>query len=136
MSMSETPDQISWRHVLPILVSISGMMLIGLSFVWPRMFPAQAAWSDEKAEAYQAASADLHRLSMQTGAAAPENQTRAAQEQLADAEANYAALRTELEDARSRPARIAIILRYSGILFAVVGSIWTVASRDKKQDYA
>ena len=131
--MNETPDRISWRHVLPILLSITGMLLIGLSFVWPRMFPPQAAWPDDKAEAYQAASAELHRLSIQTGTAAPENQTRAARDQLADAQANYATLRTELDDVRSRPARIGIILRYSGILLAVVGSIWTIASRHNKQ---
>lgn len=133
MSTNKTPAKISLRDAFPLLLLSAGLLLIGMSFVWLAMKPSHRAWPDDKAEAYQAASAELHRLSIQTGATAPENQTRAARDQLADAQANYAALRTELDDVRSRPARIGIILRYTGILLAVVGSIWTIASRHKKQ---
>jgi hypothetical protein len=130
MSTNEMPARVSWAHVSATLLLMIGLMLIGLSFVWPTMASSQSAWPNEKAEAYQAASANVHRLSMQMAGRTPQDQTRAHHEELANAQTNYAALRTELDEARIRPARIATILRYSGILLAAGGAVWLFARRE------
>ncbi len=112
-------------------LTLVGLVLIALSVVWPKVATGRRGWTDEKALAYQSASAELHRLSMQTAATEPENQTRALHENLADAELKYAELRAELDAARARPARIATILRYAGIAILAAGILGLVAKRGR-----
>ena len=130
MPASETASKTSWFDLSAMLLLLAGLLLIALSVVWPRVFTGRSGWTDEKALAYQAASAEVHRLSMQAATGAPENQTRAHQEELADAESKYAALRAELDTARGRPARIVAMLRYGGILLLVAGALGLLARRD------
>jgi hypothetical protein len=101
---------------------LTGILLVVLSFAWPMMSTSRSGWTDEKAVEYQAASADMHRLSMRAGSTAPENQTRTTQNDLADAKAKYATLRSELDSARSQPAWPARGLLVAGVLL-IVGSM-------------
>jgi predicted negative regulator of RcsB-dependent stress response len=111
------------RDSLVAITLLSGLVMVLLSFVWPAISIGQSAWSDEKAAEYQSASADVHRLSMQAGSAAPEDQSRAQQDALADAQSKYASLRAELDAAREQPARFAKVIRYAGIVLLVGGLI-------------
>jgi hypothetical protein len=60
---------------------------------------------------------------MQAGSAAPESQSRALQDALADAQSKYASLRAELDAAREQPARFATAIRYAGIVLLIGGLI-------------
>lgn len=128
MSTNEAVLRIAWREVLswPNLLATSmvltGFALVALSLLGTTVSTGRYGWTDEKAVAYQAASADLHRLSMKAAGTAPEDHTRALQERLVDAQTKYAGLRGELDAARARPAIIASIMRYGGILFAAAGA--------------
>jgi hypothetical protein len=131
MSKTETNDRSYWPITAGASLLVLGLVLIAVSLVWPSVSNASSGWTDEKAEAYQSASAELHQLSMQMAATPAEDQTRARQDALAAAQSKYAALRAELDEARSRPARIAAILRYSGIFLAVVGTLLLWNAREK-----
>jgi hypothetical protein len=127
----KTNDRSSWSITPGASLLVIGLVLIALSVAWPKLSNGSPSWSDEKAESYQAASAELHQLSMQMAGTPAEDQTRARQDALAAAHTKYAALRAELDEARSRPARIATILRYSGILLAMVGTLLLWTAREK-----
>jgi len=119
------PRQDAWA----ILVLLLGFALIALSIIWPSVTSGKSAWTDEKAVAYQAASAKVHSLSMQSAGMEPENQSREFHEKLADAQLQYGDLRAELDAARSRPARIATVLRYAGVLLSAAGVLALLAKR-------
>jgi hypothetical protein len=130
MAMSEAAATLSWRAAIAMLLLLTGLACIALSLVWPAVATGRSAWSDEQAVAYQAASAEVHRLSMHAAATAPEKQTRALHDELNKAEATYRDLRAELDAARSRPSRIAKILRIGGALLLAGGIVGLVAKRD------
>ncbi|MEX0612400.1 MAG: hypothetical protein WD738_12000 [Pirellulales bacterium] len=127
MSTSDTAVKLSWRDGSAMFLLLTGLVLIALSVIWPKVSSGRSAWTDEKALAYQSASAELHRLSMQAAGTEPENQTRELQDKLAGAESKYAELRAELDAVRGRPARIATVFRYVGIVLLVGGVLALVA---------
>jgi hypothetical protein len=123
MSETDKNDRYFWQVASGALLLMIGLALVALSLAWPRLSDGSSTWTNEKAEAYQAASAEVHQRTMQMAATPPEEQTRANKEALADAQTTYAGLRAELDDARTRPARLATILRFGGILLAISGAI-------------
>jgi len=95
---TETPAVQVWRgETWAALALLAGLLCVALSVAWPAISNGQSSWSDEKAVAYQEASAKVHELSMQAGSTAPEEQSHAMHEQLADAQ------RGQL-DAQAEPA--------------------------------
>ena len=131
MSTREAAKGFAWYHVTAMVILLSGLGLVALSLFWPRVFAGKSGWTQEQASKYQAASADVHRLSMQAGSTPPEDQTRSLQNELAKAQAEYGALRDELDAARARPGRIAAILRYLGIALAVGGALALAAKSNR-----
>jgi hypothetical protein len=131
MSTTESAERFAfaWREASAMFLLLAGLGLIALSLVWPAISSGPSAWTDEKALAYQAASAKVHSLSMQAAGTGPEQQTRELHDKLADAQTKYVDLRAELDAARSQPARLATILRYSGILLLAAGVIALLAKR-------
>ena len=105
MSTPEAAKGFSWFHAAAMVVSIIGLALVALSLFWPRVFAGPSGWTDEKAAKYQAVSAEVHRLTMQVSSTPTENQARTLQNEWADAQADYGALRAELDAARARPSR-------------------------------
>ena len=131
MSTIEAAERFSfpWRDAAAMVLLFSGLGLIALSMVWPSVSSGSVGWTDDKALAYQAASGEVHSLSMQAAATEPEKQTREFHEKLADAQSKYVELRAELDAARGRPARIATILRYAGIVLLAVGVVALLLKR-------
>jgi uncharacterized membrane protein len=136
MSNTETNDRSDWPILAGATLLVLGLALVVMSLVLPNLSRGSSGWSEEKAESYQAASAELHRLSMQMAGIAAEDQTRARQDALAEAQTKYANLRAELDAARSRPARIATILRYAGIFLAAAGTLLLWNAREKTSSNA
>jgi hypothetical protein len=98
-----------------------GILLLAVSFFWPGQSLSRSAWSPEQAKAYQAASVKLHGLSQETVAAAGSNNDKANREKLAQAEAEYKAIRSQLDSAIDRPKYITYALRIFGSLLAIAG---------------
>ena len=98
-----------------------GILLLAVSFFWPSQSVSRSAWSPEQAKAYQAASVKLHGLSQETVAAAGSNNDKANREKLARAEAEYNAIRSQLDSAIDRPKYITYAMRIFGSLFAIAG---------------
>src|SRR5829696_2962889 len=109
--------QSAWAAILLAL----GILLFVVSFIWPGRSASRAAWSNEQAKAYDAASIKLHSLSQETVAAAGANNEKALRSKVAQAEAEYKVLRSQLDSAIERPKYITLALRVFGTLMAVAG---------------
>jgi hypothetical protein len=98
-----------------------GILLLAVSFFWPGQSVSRAAWSIEQAKAYQAASLKLHSLSQETVAKAGSDKDKALREKFVEAEAEYKAIRSQLDSAIDRPKHITRAIRIAGSLMAIAG---------------
>jgi Flp pilus assembly protein TadB len=112
----------AWRQVLAAVLLIAAIGLIGWSFVLPSASSRRAAWSQEQALEYQAASIKLHSLSHEFAHEARKGNEEALRPALDKADAEFEALRAELESAMGRPRRVVWLLRFGGVLLAAGGA--------------
>ena len=114
------PSSFNWRKSLAALLVLAGVGVIALSFFSPGKTSQRHAWTDTQAQLYQASSAKLHALSHQLAQASPD-QRQAVENELSKAQADYDALRHDLESAIERPNQVAWFLRIAGLLCIAVG---------------
>jgi hypothetical protein len=105
---------------LSALLIAAGVGVIAISFVWPTRATQRRAWSMEQAKQYKAAAGKLHSLSHEI-THADANREAAVRQELNTAQAEYDALRRDLDAALSRPRRWAWIMRSAGILAICIG---------------
>jgi hypothetical protein len=108
--------------ILSGLLVIVGLVLFTVSFVWPGSSSRTSAWSADQAKEYQAASANLHRLSHEYARTAGTDEAKKVRAELEKARTDFDGLSDELESAISRPKRIAILMRIGGVALAVAGA--------------
>ena len=101
MTDSEPEWKLDWRAALPATPLIVGIVIVVLSLFWPKG-ASQSSWSPEQAKKYQAASVELHGLSHSMAHAKPDEQA-ALNKKLQQAEADYKAIRSQLDSAIDRP---------------------------------
>lgn len=111
---------------------VCGLALLLVSFAWSGKSASRAAWSEEQAKAYQSASIKLHDLSQVTAAGAGSNNDKTNREKLAKAEADYKAIRSQLDSAIDRPTYITYAMRIAGSLMAIAGL--TLINLDRRSD--
>lgn len=116
------------RWLASVLIC-AGVLMIGASLLLPEQSLARSGWSDEQAVQYQAAAANLHRLSHEAAEASPGEQAEAIRRELDEAQAKYNHLRTELDAARGLTGRVTKTLRLLGVALALVGVVLTLTSR-------
>jgi hypothetical protein len=121
MADNEQPKQPAPQSSLAAVFLAGGILLLAVSFFWPGQSVSRAAWSPDQAKAYQAASVKLHSLSQETVTTPGSNNNKANREKLAQAEAEYKAIRSQLDSAIDRPKYITYALRILGSLFAITG---------------
>ena len=129
MATTDSPVERSRCRAWPVVALSLGISLVGLSLVWPNISGGRANWTEEQALAYQAASARLHELSHGHGDRSAGAVTEPVHPEMQKAQREYDGLRAQLDAARERPAQIATILRYAGILVAVAGIFRLAADR-------
>jgi hypothetical protein len=112
-----------WRTCVAFITLLVGVILVCLSLVWAHLVTGRTAWTEEQALAFQSASSKLHSLSHDFTHAAEHGNTETVRPELDKAQARFAELNAQLESARDRPARIATILRFTGLLIAVTGGV-------------
>lgn len=123
MASSEQETQRAPQPIGAASLLIGGILLVLASFFWPGQSSSRAAWSNEQAKAYDAASVKLHSLSQETVAAAGSNDEKALRAKVARAEAEYKVLRSQLDSAIDRPKHITLTLRIVGTLMAIAGLV-------------
>jgi hypothetical protein len=116
------PAKQSAGQSLALTLVICGLASFAISFIWPNQATSRANWSTEDAKAYQSASVKLHALSHESVHAAGTKNEKAIREKLDQAEAEYNALRGELDSAIERPKQIRIALRVAGLLSVAGGA--------------
>src|SRR5687767_6464921 len=116
MLLAPPASKFGWSRSLAAVLIVIGLAMIVASFVLPVASSRRAAWSDEQARQYQAASIKLHSLAHEAVHAAESNGDAAVQGELKKAQAEYDVIRGELESAMGRPKRLAWLLRIGGVL--------------------
>jgi hypothetical protein len=122
MSNPQPVSKRNWQVAWAAMLIVAGIGAIATSFVWPGKASRLSGWSNEQAQLYQAASTKLHSL-LHEIAKAPADRKQGVQDQLKSSQAEYDALRSELESAMSRPRHLSWILRTFGALLVVGGGI-------------
>jgi hypothetical protein len=121
MTDNEPERKLDWRAALPAMPLIVGIVFVLLSLFWPNG-ASQSSWSPEQAKKYQSASVELHGLSHSMAHAKPDEQA-ALNKKLQQAEADYKAIRSQLDSAIDRPGRISVVLRWTGIALMAIGGL-------------
>lgn len=111
------------RLAVPYILLSGGVALILFSFMLPARLLSQSNWTPEQAKQYQAASLKLHSLSHASLHSTPEADREAQQNQLKQADADYQAIRSQLDSATKRPKNIAFAMRILGAGLLIVGGI-------------
>ena len=109
-------------HLPPIAVA-AGMFLLALSVAWPHV-TGRPEWTEQRAGLLAQAAADVHRLSHSHAHAedhADETDQGDKTNELAAAKQRWERSRAMLQQARSQPAKIARLLKWTGILCSLLG---------------
>ncbi len=116
-----------------IALIIAGMLMLLASICWPRLQPAEDAWSEEQAVEQSNASTNLHQMAHRAGISVSSierskdadevKQRRKAEvmEELEAAQQRFATSRQTLDDVRSRRQSRPIFMRWIGIGLMLVG---------------
>ena len=83
-----------------------GIIALALSLFWPGEVAGHGSWSLGQAKAYQDASIKLHSLSQQGVAAAGSEKEKSIRQNLAKAETEFKALKSDLAAGLYHPKRI------------------------------
>lgn len=118
----EQREPLDLRLILCGLLVVLGLVLFAISFVWPAFSTRSASWSTEQAVEYQAASANLHRLSHEYARTAGTEKSRQVRAELDKAQSDFATLSGDLESAIARPKRLAWYLRIGAALLVAAGA--------------
>jgi hypothetical protein len=110
-----------WPILCGLLV-IVGLVLFAVSFVWPGSSTRNSAWSTDQAVEYQAASANLHRLSHEYARTAGTDEAQKVRAELEKARKDFDGLSTDLESAIARPKRLAMFLRIGACALVLIGA--------------
>jgi len=111
------------RH-LPLIVLGLGIILVGLSVVWPRII-ADAFWNDGQASEHAEASAELHHLSHARAHAADhgaEGKEEHKAGSLAEARERYERSQAALQQAQGYLRGSTWLLRWAGGICALLGA--------------
>ncbi len=111
------------RLVVPYILLVGGVALVLFSFMLPTKLLSQSGWTPEQAKRYQDASLKLHSLSHASLHSTPEADREAQQRELNQADADYQAIRRQLDSATNRPKNIAFAMRLVGGGLLIVGGI-------------
>jgi hypothetical protein len=99
-----------------------GLIVVILSFLPVGPMASHGSWSQQQAQAYQAASATLHELSNKYASEAMAGDTRSTRAEVERAKARFDEFKTQLETAQNRPRLVAWAMRLGGALLAAVGA--------------
>ena len=119
----EPREPLNLRPILCGLAVILGLILFAASFIWPKSSTRSANWSTEQAVEYQAASANLHRLSHEYARTAGTDEAQKVRAELDKAQSDFATLSEDLESAIRRPKRLAWYLRIGAAILVVAGAV-------------
>lgn len=121
MADSHEADKAASPSPWAIGLLAAGVIALIVSFFWPSETTGHGAWPPEKAKAFQDASIKLHSLSQQGIAAAGSEKEKKLRQDLARADTEFKALKSELDAAIDQPKHIKLLLRICGTLTAIVG---------------
>ncbi len=116
-----------------VVTVLFGLILLALRVGWTDYLDRNDYWwSDEQAKEYEDAGYELHRLTYSprpTDSRDNGSGNAADGDPLAEAKTRFARAQNDLENARARQRKPALILKWTGILLIVIGVVGLLASR-------
>ena len=116
-----------------VVAVLFGLVLLALCVGWTQYLDRDDFWwSDEQAKEYEEAGYELHRLTYTprpTDSRENGSGNAADGDPFARAKARFDRVQNDLENARARKRKPALILKWTGILLVVVGIVGLLASR-------
>jgi hypothetical protein len=122
--------ELDWRAAVPLICVVAGVALILASILLPKRALNNGSWSQEQAQAYQAASVKLHSLSHSSLHPSPDDDPAAMHQELEQANKDYQAIRAQYDTALARPQKIVWILRGVGVALLVAGGFAAYCMRN------
>ena len=111
----------------PIVAICLGVVLLGVSAIWPRLFPATMYWKQPQEDRLEEIQSKVHNLSYLV-AQAQNNPDPRKNSMSGEKFAEYRELKAEAEEllkqrdnATARPGWFSAMFRWSGIAFVVLG---------------
>ena len=123
------------KSLLPLILVASGIVLLCMSFLWPLLFPASQAWTEEKSERMTELQNDAHQLLFlaeraKTRPTAGGPSPSEARAKFKEAEAELEALRLEFEGIRDSPNTVGTYFRWAGTATTLLGGLAVLAGRN------
>lgn len=114
---------------------VIGLALLVTSFAWPFVLQRNWVWDERQAEEHSQAAANLHQLTHETAEVQidPKIDDQAKQQAAAalkSAKDRYQASRHALQRARGTHRTAAIVMRWVGVAFLLVGTIRYMALKE------
>lgn len=110
------------NNLVPLLLFLAGSFLLAAGLLWPAIADPRANWSPEQAQAYAEVSASLH----ESAHGHPESVSKEEYEAIRE---RFSSMKTELEGAREKPKRIALLLKWGGAALAAGGVLVMLGQR-------
>jgi hypothetical protein len=116
---------------LAIVCIVLGLILLGVSFAWPRLIKDDQVWSDDQAHELSQAAASLHHMTHEAAEAQLKKTSDAERArwdaELKAAQDRYEKSRSQLDRAKRVRNTAAAVMRWSGVALLLIGIIRYVA---------
>ncbi len=114
---------------------VMGLALLVASFAWPVVVQRNWVWDDRQAHEHSQSAANLHQITHATAEVQIDSKSNDAAKQRAAAELKaakdrYQASRRALERARGTHRTAALVMRWVGVTFLLVGTIRYMALQE------
>ena len=116
---------------LAVVCIVLGLILLGVSFAWPRLIRDDQVWSDDQAHELSQAAASLHHMTHEAAEAQLKKISDAERArwdaELKAAQDRYAKSRSELDRAKRVRNTAAAVMRWSGVALLLIGIVRYIA---------
>lgn len=124
------------KSLLPTVLVGLGIVLLGLSFLWPLLFPASRSWTKEKSKQMTKLQNEAHKLLFMVDRAKTRPtpggpSPREAKANFDKAKAELDTLRAEFESVRDSPKTAGTYLRWIGTTFVLLGGFAVMVARGR-----
>ena len=114
------------KERLAIFMLVIGILLISISHLWTGMSSMASRWTEQDAQETTAATMRLHQLMHQQGHRHhhhQENEPSVDSPDLEDARRQFERQQEKLDKAQAQGKSVVLLVRWSGVALAVVGTI-------------
>ena len=115
---------------LPVVFVLLGTILMAAAFLYPRMVDTKSLWSEKQAKERTEVGYTVHHL--KHAHSHDQDHASAVDKRKEEVQKNYERIQAEFDEARSRPYKIASMLKWLGVVSTVFGAGVYYATRGQE----